>query len=161
MRVTEHRDAIGHKREHLLDRVLETFGGLVRQAVDQIHIEAFEAEFARRENQVARHFVRLDAMNRLLHLRLKILNAHAEAVEAEPPQSFQVRAICDARIDFNSNFGVRRERKSLARVTEEIFHLRGSEIRGRAAAPVKLNHRRGSFETLWLTCSISRFSAAR
>ena len=32
-------------------------------------------------------------MNRFLHLRMEILNAHAQAVEAEPAQRFQMRAL--------------------------------------------------------------------
>ena len=79
-------------------------------------------------------------MNRLLHFRLKILNAHAQPVESEPAQRFEMRAAGDARVDFDSDFRVGRERKSLARIAEKIFHLRGREIRRRAAAPVKLNH---------------------
>ena len=140
VRVAEHRNAIGHECEDLLDGVLETFGGLVRQAVNQIHAEAFEAKLARCENQITRHFIGLHAMNRFLYLWLKILDAHAESIEPEAPQSFQVRAIRDARVHFNSNLGVGRKRKPLPRVTEKVFHLRGTEIRGRAAAPVELNH---------------------
>ena len=79
-------------------------------------------------------------MDGFLHFRLEILNAHAEAVEAEAAQGFEVRAAGDARVDFDSDFGVGREGKSLARVAEEIFHLRGREIRRRAAAPVELDH---------------------
>ena len=99
-------------------------------------------------------------MNRLLHLRLEILNAHAEPVESQPAQSFQVRATGDARIDLDSDFRVRREGKALARVQKKIFHLRGREIGRRAAAPVELDHA-AFFETLPATCSISFFSAAR
>ncbi len=51
-----------------------------------------------------------------------------------------MRAIGDARIDLDSNFRVGREGETLARVAEKIFHLRGSKIGGRAAAPVKLDH---------------------
>ena len=80
-------------------------------------------------------------MDGLLHLGLKILNAHAEAVESEATQSFQMRAAGDTRVDFNSDFGVRRKKESLARVCEEVFELRGRKIRGSAAAPVELNYR--------------------
>ena len=118
MRVAEHGHAVGRERQHLVDRRLKCLGGLVRQAVNQIHAQAFKSQFARRQDQVARHFVRLHAVNRLLHLRLEILNAHAEPVESETPQRFQMRAAGHARIDFDSDLGVRRERKPLARVPE-------------------------------------------
>ena len=74
---------------------------------------------------------------------------------------FEVRAIGDPRIDFDSDFAVGRKRKALARVAEEIFHLRGGEIGRRAAAPVKLHHRRASSKPCALTWSISLFSASR
>ena len=67
----------------------EAVGGLIRQAVNQIDIEAFEAELARGDDQVAGHFVRLDAVDGLLHFGLKILDAHAQAIEAEPAQAFR------------------------------------------------------------------------
>ena len=79
-------------------------------------------------------------MNGLLHLGLEILDAHAEPVESQAAQRFEMRAIGDARIDFDADFGVRREREALARVHEKVFHLRGREIGGRAAAPVELDH---------------------
>ncbi len=68
VRVAEHRHAIGRERQHLINRGLKLCSGLVGQSVDQVHVEAFEAQFARCGNQIARHFVGLDAMNRLLHL---------------------------------------------------------------------------------------------
>ena len=140
VRVAEHGDAIGRERQSLVNRVLETFRGLVGQAVDQIHVEALETEFARGDDQIARHFVGLHAMNRFLHLGLKILDAHAQAVEAEAAQRFQMRAIGDAWVNFDADLRIGRERKTLARVAEKILHLRGSQIGGRSAAPVKLNH---------------------
>ena len=125
VRVAEHRDAVGREREHLLDRGLKRFGGLMRQAVDEVDVEALKAQLARGGDQVARHFVWLHAVDRLLHLRLEILDAHAEAVEAHAPQRFEMRAAGDTRVDLDPDFGVRVEGKPLARVTEEIFELRG------------------------------------
>src|SRR5271156_2504610 len=139
--VAEHGDAIGRERQSFINRVLETFRGLVGQAVDQIHVEAFETELARGGDQIARHFVGLHAMNRFLHLGLEILDAHAQAVEAEAAQGFQMGAIGDARVNLDADLRVWREGESLARVAEQIFHLCGSQIGGRSAAPVKLNHR--------------------
>ena len=72
---------------------------------------------------------------------IEILDAHAEAIEAEAAQGFQMRAVGDARIDFDADFSVGREGKLLGERAEKIFHLRGRQIGGRAAAPVKLHHR--------------------
>ncbi len=70
---------------------------------------------------------------------MKILDAHAEAVETEFAKSFEMIAAGDARIDFDADFGVGRESEVLAREAEEVFDLRGSEIGGSAAAPVELH----------------------
>ena len=99
-------------------------------------------------------------MDGFLHFGMKILNAHAQAVEAETAQGFEMLAAGDARIDFDADFGVGREGEALAGEAEEIFHLRGREIGGRAAAPVEL-HDGAILETMRLTCSISRFRMSR
>src|SRR5580658_1949843 len=112
----------------------------MRQPIDQVDIQALEAQLARRENQIARHFVRLNPMNRFLDARLEILNPHAEPVEPEVPKRFQMLATGHSRIDFDSDLRIRSKREALARIAEEIVHLFRSKVRGRAAAPVELNH---------------------
>jgi len=47
MSVAEHGDTIRRERQSLINRVLETLRCLVGQAVDQVHIQAFETEFTR------------------------------------------------------------------------------------------------------------------
>src|SRR5271167_1490957 len=63
VRIAEHGHSVRSEREHLVDRRLKTRGGLVRESVDQIDAEALKSQFARRKNQVARHFIRLHAVN--------------------------------------------------------------------------------------------------
>jgi hypothetical protein len=48
-------------------------------------------------------------MDRFLHLWLEVLNAHAQAIESQASQGLQVGPIRHARINLNSNFGVRRK----------------------------------------------------
>ena len=48
-------------------------------------------------------------MNGQLHLGMKILNAHAQAIEPEPPQGLEMRFRGDARVDFDADLGVLRE----------------------------------------------------
>ncbi len=54
-------------------------------------------ERARRLDQIARLFVGLHAMNRLLHLGMKILDAEAQAIESQLAQRFEMRVRGDAR----------------------------------------------------------------
>src|ERR1700743_2314664 len=85
MRVAEKRHAVGSKLDQLIDRLRETLRRLVRKTINQIGIDTVESKLTRRSKQLARHFKRLNPMNRLLHLELKILNPHAEPVETHAP----------------------------------------------------------------------------
>ena len=54
-------------------------------------------------------------MDGLLHLRVEILDAQAQAVEAEAAQAFEMLAAGDAGVDFDADLGVGREGEALAR----------------------------------------------
>jgi hypothetical protein len=56
MGVAEHRHAVRIERDHLLDGLRKALGGLQRQAVDQVNVDAVKAKPSRRFNQAARHF---------------------------------------------------------------------------------------------------------
>src|SRR5579862_1964621 len=111
--IAEHGNAVGAKRERLIDGGAETMRGLIWKAVNQINVDALKADFTSGYYQVARHFIWLDAVNGLLDLWLEILNAHAQAVEPKTPQGFQLSAAGDARVHFDADFSVRRKRKTV------------------------------------------------
>jgi hypothetical protein len=136
--VAEHGDAVGRKADDLIDGVSETFAGLIGKAVDEIDVDAVEAEFAGEKNEVARRFIALNAVDSFLDIVLKILNAHRQAVEAHAAEYFEVRAGGDARIDLNADFGVVAEGEALARVREKLFDLRRRQISRSAATPMEL-----------------------
>jgi len=139
--VTEKSDAVGSEFEDLIDGVGESFCGLVGEAVDEVDVDAIEAEIAGGLDEIAGELERLDAMNCFLNERMKILDAHAEAVETELAESFEMLAAGDAGIDFDADFSVGRESEMFAREAVQIFDLRRSEIGGSAAAPVELDDR--------------------
>ena len=89
VRVAEHGHAVGSEGQHLVDGARESLGGLVRQAVDEVHVDAGKAECAGRGDQIARHLERLDAVDGLLHFGIEILNAQAEAIEAQALQALR------------------------------------------------------------------------
>ncbi len=93
----------------------ESGGSLIGQTVNQIDIDAVEPERAGGGDQVARHLVGLHAMDGLLHERIEILHAHAQAIETETAKSFEMRGGGDARVDFDADFGVGRKGEALAR----------------------------------------------
>src|SRR5258708_1341282 len=76
VRVAEEGNAIRGESKNLIHGVSKSVRGLVGKAVNQIDVDAIKAEFAGGEEQVSRHFVRLNAMHRLLHIGMEVLNAH-------------------------------------------------------------------------------------
>src|SRR6516165_8772460 len=137
--IAEHGDAIGGQANDLLDGVREALGGLIRQSVNQVHIDAVEAKLASGGDEVTGGFERLNAMDGLLDILLEILDAHAEAVEAHLANLFHMGARGNARINLNTNFSVAGKRETLARVGEEILNLFRREVGGSAAAPMELD----------------------
>src|SRR4029077_6512435 len=119
----------------------EGFGGLVGKAVDEVDVDAVKAEVAGGLDESASEFEGLNAIDRFLNERMEVLDAHAEAVETHLAKSFEMFAARNAGIDFDADLRVGSESEVFAGEAEEIFDLRGSEIRGCTAAPVKLHDR--------------------
>jgi hypothetical protein len=95
------------------------------QAVDEVHVDAFESQFARQNDEVTRLFIWLNAVYGFLYFRLEILNAHAYTIKTHFAQRAQMRWSGNARIDFDSDFRVGCEGESFASVREQIFDLFG------------------------------------
>src|SRR5207302_11390316 len=115
----EYAAAVGPQDEHIFDKASEPIGRLVRQSVNQIDVDALKTQPARSGDQFRSHLQRLDTLDRTLHLRIEILNAHAQAIKAEAPQRFQVLNASDARIHFNPNFRIGRKGEFLCGETEQ------------------------------------------
>src|SRR5262249_2868115 len=131
-------NAIGIQLQNLIDGVCEGRRHLIWQPVDQIHVDAVESQFASHRDDLVRHLIRLDAVNGLLHLGLKVLNTHAQAVEAQLAQRLKVRARRYARVDLDPNLGVRAKGEAFPRESKQIFDLRRRKVGRRSATPVKL-----------------------
>src|SRR5216684_1781631 len=138
--VAEESYAVRGESENLIHGVGESDCRLVGKAVNQIDVDAIKAKIARGEEQVARHFVRLDAVHRLLHFGMEVLNAHAETVEAEFVQRFEMLARGYTGVDFDPNLTVGVEMEMFFRECEEILDLLGCQVGGSAAAPMELDY---------------------
>src|SRR5690349_588186 len=138
--VAEEGDAVWRQREDLINSGCKAIGGLVRQAVNEVDIDAVEAEQPRGSDEIAGDFVGLDTVNGFLDFGMEVLDAHAEAIEAKTTKGFDVSPSGNARIDFDSDFGVGREREMFASEAKEVLDLSGRQIGGSAAAPVKLDN---------------------
>src|SRR5207249_4829939 len=80
------------------------------------------------EEQIARHFVRLDAVDGLLDFGLEVLNAHTEAIEAEFAESLEMLAGGHARVNFDANLTVGVEVEMFSGECEQILDLFRSQI---------------------------------
>ena len=139
MRVMIQRDTVGIQRvQHRVQRRLDAVHRLVRQAVNQIHADGFEARIARRFNHILRFFHRLDTVHGSLHFRVEILNAHAHAVKAQLRQFEHAFTAHFARVDFDGIFAVRHQLEMFANHAEHAFQLLIAQERGRAAAEMQL-----------------------
>src|SRR6266851_7003066 len=140
VRVAEESDAIRGESNNLIHGVGKRVCRLVGKAVNQIYVDAVEAEIARGEEQVARHFVRLNAVHRLLHIGVEVLNAHAETIEAKLAQSFEMLTGGYARVDLDAYLTVGVELEMLFRASEQVLDLCGCQVGWCAAAPMELDH---------------------
>src|SRR5262249_13740831 len=141
MCIAEQRDAIRIQTQDLVHGLGKGRRRLIRQSVNQVDVDAVKSQLPRGINNPLGHLIGLDTVNGLLHLRLEVLNAHAQPVEAKPAKGLEVSPRCDAGIDLDANLRIRTKRKVLARKFEEILDLRRRKIGWRAAAPVELNDR--------------------
>ena len=99
----------GRSSADLRDGALERLRRLLRQAVDQVGVDRLEAERARRAHQVTHALEALHAVHRLLHRRVEVLDAEADAVEAQSRPARQALGVRGARIDLDRDLGARRD----------------------------------------------------
>ena len=82
VRIVVKRDTVGREFNHLINRLFKGLPGLLGQPVDKIHVDRVKAVGAGLLHQIARHLKGLNAVNRLLHVRIKVLNTETHAVKA-------------------------------------------------------------------------------
>ena len=102
-------DAVGPQLAHLLHRSREALGRLPGKPVDEICVDGEVAQLPGTLHQSLHHLERLNAVDRLLHLGIEVLNPEAEAVEAERAEVRQSFGRHGARVDLDRDLGVRRQ----------------------------------------------------
>ncbi len=95
------REAVRPHSDHLVQRRRERGQVLPRQTVDQVEIDGVKAQFPCLAEDVRHHRHRLDAVDRLLHVRVEVLHSQAHAVEAELRQGAHVGGVDGARVDLD------------------------------------------------------------
>src|SRR6185312_15472392 len=117
--------------------------GLERQTIDQVDTRRTERGGMGGVEYRAGLFETLDAIDRLLHHRIEILDAHRDAVEAQLAQRAHVVAVGEARVDLDAVFAILRvtEAEVPRQRFHQLAHLRGIEEIRRATAEMQLAHR--------------------
>ena len=139
VRVGVDGEAVRPDLEDAVDRRREALGRLVRQAVDEVDVDAREPQRARRADEVPRGLEGLDAVDRGLDLGIEVLHAHAQAVEPQRRERLEVPRRRHARVDLDADLRVRRELEALPDAAAETGQQLRREVRRRAAAQVELD----------------------
>ena len=82
------------------------------------------------------HLERLDAADGLLHMRVEVLHAEADAIEARAGKREREIAVDVARIEFDRDFGVRGEIEMAAQGIGQFAQPFAAQQARRAAAPM-------------------------
>ncbi len=140
MRVAVHGEPVRAQVDSRLDGLFPRFGPLFRQPVDQVYIHAAKAQFAAPSDQPARFGFGLVTVDDLLHVRVEVLHAHADPVESQRAQRFELLPCRHARVHFECNFCIPRDGEVPRERAEQRPYLRHGQERRGAAAPVYLPH---------------------
>jgi len=110
------------------------------QAVDEVHVDGAEAEVSGFFQAVGDHFVGLDAVDGFLDFRVEVLDAEADAVEADFTEYGQGVGAAFPGVDFDRVVAavVFGQVEVLAEDAHEFAHFVVADEGWRAAAPVQL-----------------------
>ena len=142
MRVVEDRQTLRSNRNHFGQGARETAAGLARQTIDQIQTDGTKTCVTRVLNRAESHRLALNAIDRHLHIGIKILHAEADAIETQCAQMGQGAGRAGTRVDFYGELAVGPDFAAEA-VGQHAHQLRGLvmvEKSGRATTPMHLAH---------------------
>ena len=137
MRIAIKGHPVGREREQLLHRLGDARAGLVRQAVEDIGVEAVHAPLPDHLDRLAGHVVALRPPDGLLDLLVEILHPDRGAVHAAGGQHVEPLAIQFVGVDLDRELGVVDEIRHLVHLVDQRAHEIRRQQRRRAAAPVQ------------------------
>ena len=104
VRVAVGGHAVGPRRDHLLERACEARFGLPGKSVDQVDGHRPEAMAPRPGHDCQDVFLRLHPVDRILDIRVEVLDTQADPVEAQPGDRRQPCVVHGSRIDLDRVF---------------------------------------------------------
>ena len=137
MRIAIKGDTIRRERKKLLHAFCDPRLGLVRQAKEDIGIEAFHAMGTDHIDRATGGFKALDTTDGLLDFIVKILHANGGAVHPCGGERIKACAVDFIGIDFDGEFIIGRKRRNRGNLGGEIAHHIGAQERGRSTAPMQ------------------------
>src|SRR5690606_28211931 len=128
------------QRDNLAEGDIETVHGLQGQTVDKIDADRLESRLARRSDQRVNLLLALLAIDRGLHVRVKVLHAETQAIEAQLAQRLNLLGADGARVDFDGKLMVIAviHVKRLVQTVHQVSQLFAGQIGRRATAQVQL-----------------------
>ena len=141
-------DAVRTQGDDLVEGGIEAGHRLQRQAVDQVDAHRFEARLPGGVHQGDDILLALHAVDRLLHVEVEVLDAEAQAVEAQVMELVDLLGGHGARIHLQGELalGGRSEVEGLVQRRHQLAELGVAQIGRRAAAQVQLGHAPGLVE---------------
>ena len=134
----EQRNPIRSQFPHQFERGLEAFRCLQRQAADQIDVDTLEVGLANPGHRPPQLLHRHHPVHRCLHLGIGILDAEADAVEAEVPQGLDLLPVHQFGIQLDRGLQIGVEIEVLGDQVPQLGQLTVVEVVGCATAPVQL-----------------------
>ena len=129
MGVAEHRDAVGVERQRAPRGAGDALLGLQRQAVDEVEVHRADAERARLGGAILGLLVGLAPADRLLHRRLEVLHAEADAGDAHVAERLMAVGRQRGRVELDGDLGVGRHANAARmRVMIAVRQSPGSEV---------------------------------
>ena len=119
----------------------EGLGYLLGQAVDQVGIDGLETQCARLDDQIAHALERLHTVHGFFNLRVEVLDAETDAVEAQAGQMGQTLLVGRARVDLDGQLGGRRQPEALPQHVHPLGTFAVIQKRRRPATQVQLRQR--------------------
>ncbi len=138
MGVTVNGNAVGTHVNNLSDGARPALFLLQGKPIDEVNVDAPEAEFTAQVYGAARLRCCLVAADGLLHRWIQVLYAKTDAVETDCGKTAQLLLCHRGRIRFNGNFSVRLNVKGGGNGIPKQMHLAFIERGGGAAAPMAL-----------------------
>ncbi len=100
--VVEDRESIRLQVDHFVDRARKVFRCLLGQAVDQVDVDRAELQGPRRLDHRAGFLQALQAIDRPLHIRVEVLQADTDPVEAQFAEQAHGRPVGLPRVDLDA-----------------------------------------------------------